>query len=75
MCAPGDQRKSNDNQRQHAELNALRCQRRPMFPERGLVSASREFAMPIYRNNVLMCIGADFCRNSSGVRDISQNAA
>jgi hypothetical protein len=28
MCAPRDQRESNGNQRQHAELNALRFQRR-----------------------------------------------
>jgi hypothetical protein len=27
MCAPRDQRKSNDNQREQAELNAMQCQR------------------------------------------------
>ena len=27
-CAPEDQRKSDDNQREHAELNVLRCPRR-----------------------------------------------
>jgi hypothetical protein len=26
MCAPGDQKKSSDNQCKQAELNALRCQ-------------------------------------------------
>src|SRR5947208_1116016 len=35
MCAPRDQRKSNYNQHQHAELNALRC------PWRADVSARR----------------------------------
>ena len=33
MCAPRDQRKSSDNQREQAELNALRCRRRPMCRE------------------------------------------
>jgi hypothetical protein len=28
MCAPRDQRKSSDWQREQAELNAVRCQRR-----------------------------------------------
>jgi len=28
MCAPRDQRKSSNNQREQAELNALRCQLR-----------------------------------------------
>jgi hypothetical protein len=27
MCAPGDQKKSNDDQREQAELNELQCQR------------------------------------------------
>ncbi len=31
VCAPRDQRKSSDKQCKQAQLNALRCLRRPMF--------------------------------------------
>src|SRR6266404_927045 len=34
MCAPRDRRKSNNNQRQQAELDTLRCQRRAIFERR-----------------------------------------
>lgn len=44
MCAPGDQRKSSNDQREQAELNALRCERWAMFGSTSdLAPASREF--------------------------------
>jgi hypothetical protein len=42
MCAPGDQRKSSDDQRQQAELNALQCPSRADVSREGARSASRE---------------------------------
>ena len=47
MCAPRDQRKSNDGQREQAEQDALRYQRR-CFGKKRSRSAGREFA-PVSR--------------------------
>jgi hypothetical protein len=41
MRAPGDQRKSGDNQREQAELNVLRCQRRADVFESGGISLDK----------------------------------
>jgi hypothetical protein len=41
MCAPRDQRKSSNNQREQAELNALPCQRRADVSERGVISFAK----------------------------------
>ncbi len=40
MCAPGDQRKSSNNQREQAELSALRCQRRADVSQ-GVISFAK----------------------------------
>jgi hypothetical protein len=42
MCAPGDQRKSSNNQYEQAELNALRCRWELMLNCRSICSSTAE---------------------------------
>jgi hypothetical protein len=52
MCAPEDQRKSHNSQREQAEMNALRCQLWPMFREgERSRSADREFVVKCWELN------------------------